>query len=87
MPGHCAVCVRSAGRRVYHLLQMPEITWIGRYLEMDMGPFGPCSCSCSLWWEYVLCLQRDASGPEKASDDRAARCAGGILLFWAVISL
>lgn len=77
VPGHCAVCVRSAGRRVYHLLSDA-----GDYLDWTLpgdryGPFGPAHVSALCGGEYVLLSARDASGPEKASDDRAARCAGG----------
>ena len=77
VPGHCAVCVRSAGRRVYHLLSDA-----GDYLDWTLpgdryGPFGPAHVPALCGGEYVLLSARDASGPEKASDDRAARCAGG----------
>lgn len=72
-----AVCVRSAGRRVYHLLSDA-----GDYLDWTLpgdryGPFGPAHVPALCGGEYVLLSARDASGPEKASDDRAARCAGG----------
>ncbi len=50
--------------------QMPEITWIGRYLEIDMARLALLMFLLFLWWEYVLLSARDASGPEKASDDR-----------------
>lgn len=54
----------------------------GDYLDWTLpgdryGPFGPAHVPALCGGEYVLLSARDASGPEKASDDRAARCAGG----------
>lgn len=49
---------------------------IGRYLEIDMARLALLMFLLFVVGSMFFCL-RDASSPEKASDDRAARCAGG----------
>lgn len=87
VPGHCAVCVRSAGEEFTTSFQMPEITWIGRYLEIDMARLALLMFLLFVVGSMFFCLQETPVARRKHRMTGRRGVLAGILLFWAVISL
>lgn len=67
--------------------QMPEITWIGRYLEIDMARLALLMFLLFVVGSMFFCLQETPVARRKHRMTGRRGVLAGILLFWAVISL
>ena len=67
--------------------QMPEITWIGRYLEIDMARLALLMFVLFVVGSMFFCLQETPVARRKHRMTGRRGVLAGILLFWAVISL